>query len=640
MTAPSGIDYTSTKAVLLPAAFARQVSDGPAAFRIHISTPAGLAVATLVPELLALLAQHPHPQGQVLAVPVDPTLSTPASSQHAAPVQNNKQQDNVQLLQQQVRHDNGMGLKSDQSGTSHHHSFRDGSHADADVQARRMSGVLTRHALDSAVDATTSTASSSSSSAAAARHTAPDDVSVTSSDMDTSRLRRVITIPSRSYASAKVAAKGLFKKVVTFREGPLNDLHLDNMNSSSKSAPCLVGPRRSALRDDAVPFDRLPPHNSRSGVRVLAHSYSRRSKSQPAALDTFDAAADGVQDEHTHQTASAIDRGVESDGASSPFAGSKSWMFGSSDDLTAIQHQPSSGFRRYSRFARQQSGQPQGRGTRDSGSCSSSGTGKMSQHNRQQQQQVHVIDGQQEQHLSFVKEVYAVLHVQLLHGSYSDGSRPAAHTVSTAGSAVKPSGLSMQEAAAAGTASDDSQQVDHAGVDVLGRAQGTNPGQLTHQQCQLLSAAGLLAIVLCIMALLWVNSAAGPLLVFFASVINIACLAVSENSAQLRRVSRWLMQLWRLRRRPAHAFPKQGVEGEADMQAVYDAEGQDEQTLAHTYAVHNAADDSSGLRLRLLGAGFVREPLGLLQEQISAFKLLQERTAAVAAAALPDGEHL
>jgi hypothetical protein len=59
-----------------PLAAPLEAPGGPGAFRVYLWTPAGLAVATLVPELLALFAQQAGgPSGDVLAVPVRALLA-------------------------------------------------------------------------------------------------------------------------------------------------------------------------------------------------------------------------------------------------------------------------------------------------------------------------------------------------------------------------------------------------------------------------------------------------------------------------------------------------------------------------------------------------------------------------------------
>ncbi|KAF6256638.1 hypothetical protein COO60DRAFT_92785 [Scenedesmus sp. NREL 46B-D3] len=83
-----------------------EVPDGPAAFKVHLATPAGLAEATLLPEMLALLARQANPQhtGQLLAVPVrlgGPSVQAAALQQQEQAVGQSLQAPATRTLQQQ-----------------------------------------------------------------------------------------------------------------------------------------------------------------------------------------------------------------------------------------------------------------------------------------------------------------------------------------------------------------------------------------------------------------------------------------------------------------------------------------------------------------------------------------------------------
>lgn len=626
---------------------------GPAAFKIHISTPAGLAVATLVPELMALLAQHPHSQGQLLAVPVHLSSHQAAGTGPSAQLQTHQQQDSSGDQLQQLHPGDNWGVDaSDQDAISRYHSFTDVPGVGAGMEEYSSMGDLGQphsHGADVALHIAAGTLSE-----AAAGETAAADGTSVSDGTNSSRIRRVITIPSRSYASAKVAAKGLLKKVVTFKEQPSNNSYCsDRSISISVSSPLGASAGRfSASSDEA---GTVPGHtqDSRSAVGVLTNRYFRRCKSQPAALDSF-AAANDVADDHLLDTASDVDRGAASEAPSSPTTSGRWRTFGSSGDLVGLQHDQSAAEpRRYSRFARYSRDQQQHSHSLSSGSSSGSAWSHL-QH-QQHQQPAEGVD-QQEQHPSFVKEVYAVLHVQLCFGRRNGDSSAVLHT----GGLVDLSAATatQTESAAAGTASDIASGVIKQGtkdvqlmaaaadanVVAAGHAQGPEHHQQTLQQQQMLSFVGLLTAVLCTLALLFLHSAGGPLLVCLSLVLNTACMAGSLQPAQMQRAMRRFQQLLQVRW-PSHSESATSSAGQQD-HAVTDAsaaeygDGLMEQPLVDSPASGSRRSGISGCRLRLLGAGFVREPLGLLQEQICAFGLLQDRTSSAVAAALPRGEQL
>lgn len=648
-----------------------QVPEGPAAFKVHIATPAGLAEASLVPEFLAVLARSQQPWGQLLAVPVKLAIDQqPAAGQ--PPQQDSRQQQRASAPSHQYGHsitdyptqhetaaadrllrvsagpaeqqqqESGLGrigesrqldtTLGDHTAGGSEGGYSNDSHDQQD--ASRVEHLLGHQGSESCsssrsslgqVDAQPESrlggAAGASRSQTVAQGGAPgQDAALSRSSISSSTIKRLVTMPSRSYASAKGVAKGLLQRVVTSKDP-------SHRGSSPSLLSKMGSPARARLAfyvgSDSGVSRKLGLRRRDSADRLPAKAF-RRSKSQPEGLATFSAAASDAASEPGYGAASPVDSDAESDSGTAPL-GRFQKKASSSGDLVGLQHQHLGGpVARDSRFAqqvRQLSNRSWG------GTSSGSGTSGSNQQGFLGQQGQEVLPN----------EVYAVLHVRLLLSDADDTASAAVRSVTaTAGSA---SPFAAVSAAPLADSSEQGSRISAApSIVMLGSVQQRAGRQMTTQEQQVLSAAGCLAAVLCAVALLFRQTAAGPLLILLAALVNLSCMALSARPGCVRSASKRMLRLLQrlhgllFRRANQQRMSSGGVSSQqapgggllsprTSLLATTDSSS----TKLPSVPADGGRAAGSGLRLRLLGASFVKEPLGLLQEQISAFKAMQDQ---------------
>jgi len=251
--------------------------------------------------------------------------------------------------------------------------------------------------------------------------------------------------------------------------------------------------------------------------------------------------------------------------------------------------------------------------------------------------------------LSFTSEVYAVLHVQLFTGAdgdAEDGSGPGRRgstlfspsVAAAAAAAAQSPFAAAQQLCRKGAGVADAAQPDDLSrvyqmhsVVMLGSTHG-KPAQaaLTPREQQLLSVAGIGAALLCCLAL----ASGSTVWLLLAAALNMLCMWTAVNPAVPRDVCRQTVQtvtvaggrhqhnfLQRLKPSNTHlASPRAGAATSAALPAAHLAgpATTGEAAAATGSAAAAAADKviaSGGVRVRLLGASFAREALGLLRSR-------------------------
>uniref|UniRef100_A0A383WN22 CRAL-TRIO domain-containing protein n=1 Tax=Tetradesmus obliquus TaxID=3088 RepID=A0A383WN22_TETOB len=305
-------------------------------------------------------------------------------------------------------------------------------------------------------------------------------------------------------------------------------------------------------------------------------------------------------------------------------------------------------------------------GSSGSSAGSISGTSRPSLPLQQQQQ-----DEQEELRLSFMseREVYAVIHVQLLPGCSDSSIASSSVSAATVSSPFARAAAAAADTAAGAAAAASGSSAAAPSVLVL----GNHKAVLTAQEQQALSAVGLTAGLLCGLGALLLHSTAGQLLVLVAAVLNAACMAAAARPAWLHRAVHAFRHSSRLKaagstcitrshsstNRPysswaAEAAGRASPYGHArtpswDMASVAagavppsasaasgDAALQQQDAAAAADSGALMVGAAGGLRLRLLYGGFMREALGLLEEQILAYRSVRERAVAAVATQLAD----
>lgn len=709
-----------------------QVTDGPAAFRIHLATPSGLAQATVVPELLALLAQHPHPRGQLLAVPINlqPAQCVTVDRQQKEQRLQRElhlqegQQELLQLDREQAESSTETALlpcplltdtsqlrqqqciACDAAPTTPEQQQREELHVpkmvgspvgsseqlevaedDADLEGDDSELVESFSTYQTAVGDTESSVASvhltkqppgsqaqylpvmpvpparltpttvalRAPMLAAEDTNLSGDTSVDSLSVSSSKLRRMLSMPSRSYTFTKTVARSLLSRMSTSRG--------DSLSSLSPRSPS----RSSIIRAVGSPVAALGVSVASSTLRRLGFRRScdgdvdrpskrvfRRSKSQPARLSSFRATSDLTGSDSLKDPAEDIDGHALASRQVTRFR-----RAASSEDLLLLQQQGSceqteqssaGAMRRQPRFIRQQASFHRQSAP---GGCYSSTEGS-SGHSFMQP--FGAGDQPQQRHAALQTEIYAALHVQLVSGSSIKCSSVAVYSNSSSGH-VATAGTYAETTdtptvVAAGSGMQDGQQPDLGLVNgrvCLGNTHTEARQQLTLRQQRLLSLIGVAAACLCVLALLYHNPS-GMVLGVFAVCVNTACMLLTAHPGRLPGSSQCLTQQLRFDVNPAcskhtrQLLSDKQTEHSAErtqMPAARDDLATSISTAAAVAAVASSDQQSGGLRLRLMGASFVRDPLGMLQEQISSWRILQERAYAELAGdsseGLPDG---
>jgi hypothetical protein len=288
---------------------------------------------------------------------------------------------------------------------------------------------------------------------------------------------------------------------------------------------------------------------------------------------------------------------------------------------------------------------------------------------QQQQQQ------QTPAQLSFTSEVYAVLHVQLMTGA--DGGADGGFDQGRVGSTLFSPSVAAAAAADAQSpfvaanesmldeaAVADVPQRDHSSsmhrshsVVMLGSTHSkTTQALLTQREQQLLSAAGIIAALLCCLAL----SSGSTVWLLLAAAVNVLCMWTAVDPSVTRCICSLTVRATAVAaRRHQHNFLNQrnascmhiaSTSAAASTSALPAAhlaglatagEGAASTGAAAATAATMAANNliaSGGIRIRLLGASFAKEALGLLEEQVNAFKHMQMQAALAAALAASQGK--
>jgi hypothetical protein len=256
-------------------------------------------------------------------------------------------------------------------------------------------------------------------------------------------------------------------------------------------------------------------------------------------------------------------------------------------------------------------------------------------------------------HLSFAAEVHAVLHVRLLLDTENGSStQPAAAAPCLpAAAATEPAvaGRHISPFALAGALD----VLDDSGMPLSGsllemqhtalpqtpsilQLGTTEPAPPSAAQQQLLqTAAALVAALLCGLALLLPSTGAASILVLCAALANLACMAAALQPLRFSRATRSLQRLLRLGHSShahAHAHGHQPRSSHihhhhSSHHHHHGVKRQHSKRPSAPSGQHSSTCSAAapgrklqGLRLQLLGGSFVKEALGLLEQQIAAYR--------------------
>jgi hypothetical protein len=706
-----------------------QVPDGPAAFKVHLATPAGLAEATLLPELIAVLSQQPCTRGQLLAVPVNLTLQLTATD---TPQQQQQQEQDTGQQQQQQQAGHASGMLRRASAPAHkaprnapqlqRHSqqgvpnmLRRASapvEASAAAAAAAAAGAGQEYlpALDrgrpgsqkgltwadqqqqqqqqqeegneDADDATPQRKSSGSGGGGGGGDVGQSSSPSSSSIQRSTSATTVAPSFAPTVAPAAVAAAGVGGVGGAGGVKGAPQLH------HSRSTPQLGELERLLSLDTAVEFD------SCDEADLVGADVAFEQDVQQQQQQQHDSRGGGMRSRHDAQ-------------AGAPSLSGGSWY----EHPTGLPdpHAPQS--------RNEVSEGPQLTNTAVGGDAAGNRA------DQQQQQQgaaalgggfpgifrQQSISGQ----LAFAAEFHAVLHVRLLLDAEdgtssvlsSDGtSGVTGSTRGPLGGALLSQGVSPFAAAGAAAGLETSTSLSmllpdgqglqtqltsqHAinqapSVLLLGQSQGFGP--FAQQQQQLQTAAAMATVVLCALALLLQSSTAASLLVTCAAFLNVACMALLLRPAWFRGVGRSLrrrlrqQQLqaqhsshlhshhhhhtghhhtghhhrnssgqhrthhgskWQQQQQQQHSKGSSGAGAGPSKHSSSHLQGQHSSSSSpdSTARGDNSSGNSSsggggglqaqqklhGLRLQLLGGSYVKEALGLLEQQINAYRHMHE----------------
>ncbi|KAF8061976.1 ODA7 [Scenedesmus sp. PABB004] len=613
-----------------PLLTALQVPRGPAAFKVHLATPAGLAEATLVPELVALLSkQHHSHRVQLLAVPVllrplgagapaaasdgddvagqaaaaavvldaamEPWMAEHVGQQadegEEEQEESDEQHEEEQLEEQEeeegpaeadagderqlapggapnlLRLDSVHGEEGDEDDQDSEvafHSFTGHPPGSQDAAGSADAGGAAARAPGAGVAAQPSAAQA----IAAARPPRSED----GGERGSFGARQLVTL-----SSARHSARSLIRRVTAPKAPPVEAAEpaVQHLGFALPAAPA---PASDAPSDAPEPADGTAAAAAADGAAAAAVKVRLppRSKSNPESM----------------RAAAATEEARAGPGSRAPPASDRA----AAPSMAALEQQLS---RRSSAVLQQQLSQRSSAASElagDTRACrrSTSGGSGSRVFSSRIVCSVHGEDDEEEdeeQPLEFSAEVFAVLHVQLLPGGSEAAPLPRGAAPDAGGPATAGGGVGG----------------DAPGVLVLG---GHARGPLAPAELQVLSALGLAAAALSCLALLLLQTRAGPPLVLAAAALHAICMLAAARP----RWPRALLQ----RRRPAHAGaaapaqPSSRPGSAAGGAAPCGAGGAASPLVA-----------PEGLRLRLLGGGFVREALGLLEEQIAACRAMR-----------------
>lgn len=568
--------------------------EGPAAFKIYLATPAGLAEATLLPELIAVLSQLPCTHEEhVLAVPINLTLQVPTADTEQ------EQQEQEQVQEQAARRGSVSRGQTAAGQAGSHNSSSDskGGSPTPPAAAGRGLSAADRGKLGSQKGLTWADQQQ--------REGSSDDCAA---DFFAADERR--SFGGRVPAAVQQAASCTGGLSAAAGKSSLAMHH-------SRSTPHL-GQLEQLLPDTAsIEFDSCDEADRFEEEQELREQQQRDSRS--AALRARADSSSSLPDLLPQQQ-----RGLSVD----------SWKAdaGIGSDLST-------------------------------GAAAAGGAGAAGSPGTDEQRPV-VVGGlsgsfrqQSSTHVSFKAEVHAVLHVRLLLDT-ENGSRmqpaPAAPCMpaAAAGQETAPAaaGRHISPFALAGALD----VLDDSGLPLSGSALQmqhtflpqttsilqlgtTDPAPPSAAQQQLLqTTTALVAALLCGLALLLPSTGAASILVLCAALANLACMAAALQPVRFSRAARSLQRVLRLGRgghahahghlsRSSHAHHHHSSHHHHHHHHHHGVKRQHSKRPSAASGQHSTcaaapARKLQGLRLQLLTGSFVKEPLGLLEQQIAAYR--------------------
>jgi hypothetical protein len=554
-----------------------QVPEGPAAFKVHLATPAGLAEATLLPELIAVLSQQPCTHGQVLAVPIDlaldVTLTDADHQQHQQEQEAFARVSTGSLQAAAASKQQGSVLAG---GSSNGRSKDHGAVGDPS---------LPPHAAVQGAQVPAERAKGGSQ----LRLTWADQLQSRSYSSADAGLRRST---GGGAAAAPVAQRSSSATGAIAAGSKGQDL------LHSHSTPHLGQQQQvTSLSDTAAALDCADPDDAAIAEQDLQQQPQHGQLSSLGVRGRADSSSSLVDLQGRQKAGVASTEGLKRDSSSS--------------SINLCSTRP------------------------DSSTCTSD----------EQRAVLGGLSGILRQssstQLSFAAEVHAVLHVRLLLDTEDGSSMLPAQP-----EAAAPSGSSMHTPFAfvgAGEVLDDTglpfcdsslglQQTITQTPSIL-QLGPSQPKVPTAEQQQLLHVAvALLAALLSALAILLRSSVGAAVLVTCAALANCACVALALQPAWFRGAGRSLQRLLQLQpvlsttnshgHHHHHHKQHHGPRGQHSRDSGAGGHG------VHSYAsvggTLTAQRKLQGLRLQLLGGSFVKEALGLLEQQINAYRTMQE----------------
>lgn len=583
-----------------PLSTALEVPEGPAAFKIHLATPAGLAEATLLPELIAVLSQLPCTHEEhVLAVPVNLTLQVPAAD---------TEQEHDQQEQEQQ-------------------------------QAARW-GCISR-AQPAAGQAGNNSSSTSDSKQPAASKSG-------SSPPPAAAAGRGLSVADRGKLGSQ---KGLtWADRQRQQEGSSDDCSADFAADSRRS---FGGGRVPAAAQQAAFCTGSPAAGK--GLLAMHHSLSTPHLGQlerllPASVE-FDSCDEADRFEQQQEVREQRQQRDSGSAALRPRADSSSSL----PDLPPHQQ------RGLSLDSWRKADAVMGSDLSTVGTAAvagGAGAAASSTGADEQQPTVGGLSGilrqQSGTHLSFAAEVHAVLHVRLLLDTESGSSmQPAAAgpcLPAAAGTEPAVAGRHISPFALAGALDvlDDSGmplsgsllEIQHTALPQtpsilqLGTTEPAPPSAAQQQLLQ--TAAALVAALLCGLALLLPSTSAASILVLCAALANLACMAAALQPLRFSSATRPLQRLLRPGHSShAHAHAHGHQPRSSHIHHHHSSHHHHHHGVKRQHSKRPSAPSGQrsgtcsaaaparklqGLRLQLLGGSFVKEALGLLEQQIAAYR--------------------
>lgn len=570
-----------------------QVPEGPAAFKIYLATPAGLAEATLLPELIAVLSRLPCTHAEhVLAVPVNLTLQVPNTDTEQ------EQQEQQEQEQQQAARRGSISRGQPTAGQAgNHNSSSDSKQPEGSKGGSPPPPAAAGRGLFAAdggkfgsqkgltwADQRQQEGSSDDCTAdfaAATRHSFGGG-------------RRVHADPVQQAASTTgLSAAGKSSLV----------MHHSRSTPHLGQLEWLLPDTASIEFDSCDEADRFEEQELREQQQQLD---SRSAALRPRA-DSSSSSLPNLLPPH-QQRGLSVDSWKADAGIGSDLSTAAAAAGGAAGSTGTDEQRPAVGG--LSGILRQQS-------------CT---------------------------HLSFAAEVHAVLHVRLLLDTETGSSMQpaaaapcmpaAAATVpAAAGCHISPfalaGALSVLDDSGLPLSSTSALEMQHTALpqttSIL-QLGATDPAPPSAAQQQLLqTTAALVAALLCGLALLLPSTGAASILVLCAALANLACMAAALQPVRFSHMARFLQRALRLghgghAHAHAHGYLSRSSHAHHhNNSGHHGVKRQHSKRPSATSGQHSARSAApsrklQGLRLQLLGGSFVKEALGLLEQQIAAYK--------------------